>query len=284
MEYIIYKIINKVNNKVYIGQTINFKERVRSHRETAFRKSSREYNKPLYRAMRKYGLENFEIKIIDDSATSFEELNEKEIYYIQKYNSCVDYGCGYNLDKGGKNGLKSDYTKNKISEAHKGYGGGSFGKKGGEAYRAKKIMCLETGVIYPSAIDCAQDLFPSQIDSARKQISKCATPHVNRFKYKGYSFRFLDKNGEIIEKTVSPMDVSKNAKGIKIVNLTTNEVYASIKEAKERTGMSYSMIRDRIYNRVKDEKNILMVYEDFIANEEALTGNADGNLVPSLQK
>lgn len=284
MEYIIYKIINKVNKKVYIGQTINFKERLRQHIETPFRKTSAQYDKPLYRAIRKYGLDNFDIEIIDNTSKSIDELNQKEIYYISKYNSCIDTGNGYNLELGGKNGMKSEYTKKKISESHKGYGGGSFGKRKGDAYHAKSVICLETKKIYPSAIDCAEDIFPNNVVTARKQISKCANPNINRFTYKGFSFRFLDKQGNIIEKNVSPIDISRNAKGVKIINLNTNEIYNSINDAETKLNISYSMIRDRIYGRVKDKNINLMIYEDFIANEEALTGKADGNLVLSLQK
>lgn len=61
---VIYKITNLINNKIYIGQTIHFKERIRSHEETAVNVKSKSYNNPLYKTFRKYGIENFSIEII----------------------------------------------------------------------------------------------------------------------------------------------------------------------------------------------------------------------------
>lgn len=116
MKYVIYKITNLINNKIYIGQTTNVKERFRHHKQAPFRKGSRDYNKPLYRAIRKYGLDNFSFEIIDKSATSIDELNAKEINYIKLFDSIIDSGHGYNLESGGNNGLKSEYTKKKYQK------------------------------------------------------------------------------------------------------------------------------------------------------------------------
>ena len=58
---VIYKITNTINNKLYIGQTVDFNHRIRSHEETGFNKNAESYNNPLYRAIRKYGINNFEI-------------------------------------------------------------------------------------------------------------------------------------------------------------------------------------------------------------------------------
>lgn len=88
----IYKIQNKINNKVYIGQSINIETRWRHHK--SYPLSSSHY--PIYRAFNKYGLENFDFSIIE--LCSVNELNEKEIYYIKKYNS---YYKGYNQTTGG---------------------------------------------------------------------------------------------------------------------------------------------------------------------------------------
>ena len=66
----------------------------------------RENKKPLYLAFQKYGLENFDYDIIEHSNYfTRDELNQKEIYYIEKYNS---YQNGYNMNKGGNytSGLK----------------------------------------------------------------------------------------------------------------------------------------------------------------------------------
>ena len=75
---IIYKIENLLNGKCYIGQTIRpLNERLGEH----LRHSSY-----IGRALNKYGIENFDIREID-AASTIEELNKKEIYYINEYNT-----------------------------------------------------------------------------------------------------------------------------------------------------------------------------------------------------
>lgn len=96
----IYKITNKVNGKIYIGQTINKPEdRFKAHIKEA-RNNNQNY---LYRAMRKYGIENFELEVIDE-AKSIDELNCLEEYYISKFNS-TDSEIGYNMHLGGNNNI-----------------------------------------------------------------------------------------------------------------------------------------------------------------------------------
>lgn len=97
--YWIYKITNKINNKVYIGVTDNIKVRFNNHKTRYLNKKSREYNKSLYRAFRKYGIGNFDFSIIEDNV-SYKNAFEKEKYYISKYDSKEK---GYNETIGGEN-------------------------------------------------------------------------------------------------------------------------------------------------------------------------------------
>ena len=92
----IYKIQNLTNGKCYIGQSKNIKRRWKDHRCSANNSVDHNYNNPLYRAIRKYGIENFSFEVIEECLVS--ELNDKEKYYIQKYNSFFN---GYNLTLGG---------------------------------------------------------------------------------------------------------------------------------------------------------------------------------------
>ena len=95
----IYKITNLVNNKIYIGQSINIKRRFEEHHYKPFYQKGDEYNIPLYRAIRKYGVDNFNFEVIEECLP--EELNDKEQYWIQYYNSYIQNNCGYNLTYGG---------------------------------------------------------------------------------------------------------------------------------------------------------------------------------------
>lgn len=92
----IYKIENMVNNKVYIGCSNDIERRWNDHRTRAFSEGDREYNKTLYRAFRKYGLDNFKFSIICEC--SKEDIKEKEIAFIELYDS---YNNGYNETIGG---------------------------------------------------------------------------------------------------------------------------------------------------------------------------------------
>jgi group I intron endonuclease len=90
MEGFIYKVTNKVTGKSYIGQTRNTVEfRWRQHYKS-------KDNKYFHRAIQKYGKENFEITTLEKCDVN--KLNEREIYYISKYNTFEN---GYNLTKGG---------------------------------------------------------------------------------------------------------------------------------------------------------------------------------------
>lgn len=93
----IYKITNLVNQKSYIGQSVNIDKRLKEHINDAFNPNRKEYNYPLSRAYRKYGVENFSKEVL--CICSKEELNKKEEYYIKIFNSKEN---GYNQQDGGQ--------------------------------------------------------------------------------------------------------------------------------------------------------------------------------------
>lgn len=107
----IYKIINKVSKKEYIGQTINLEERW--HQHTHKKRSNCRY---LKHAFNKYGIDNFEFKLV--CVCFDEDMDKLEEQYIEKFNTLVPYG--YNLRKGGNGGRHHEETKRKISLALKG--------------------------------------------------------------------------------------------------------------------------------------------------------------------
>lgn len=110
----IYKITNKINNKIYIGCSINIEHRWSQHKWESQNSKLPTYNYSLHQAFRKYGIENFSFEIIEECEESL--LNEKEIYWIDFYNS---YQKGYNETKGGDRGpiLKGEENPNaKLTE------------------------------------------------------------------------------------------------------------------------------------------------------------------------
>lgn len=94
----IYKITNKINNKVYIGLSVSIKDRFAEHKRNAYNKDYKGYDYPLYRAIRKYGLDNFIFTVIEECDR--EILKEREIFYIAKYKS-NNSRYGYNQNSGG---------------------------------------------------------------------------------------------------------------------------------------------------------------------------------------
>ena len=59
----IYKIENLLNGKVYIGQSINIEHRIYRHKKNYLNQNRVEFTKPLYRAFRKYGIDNFSFEV-----------------------------------------------------------------------------------------------------------------------------------------------------------------------------------------------------------------------------
>lgn len=97
---LIYKITNNINNKCYIGQTIKTpEERWKEHKQHAFGTHLNDINKSLYKAIRKYGVENFTFEVLQDNIETYEQLDKAEIYWIDFYNSFIK---GYNETFGGQ--------------------------------------------------------------------------------------------------------------------------------------------------------------------------------------
>jgi len=106
---VIYKIENKINGKVYIGQTNDFKLRINGHKSNAFNPKSNSYNLPICCAIRKYGWDNFTKIIIEtiEDDKGYEYVDKRERYYIEYYNSLCDNN-GYNIELGGVGGPKRE--------------------------------------------------------------------------------------------------------------------------------------------------------------------------------
>lgn len=132
---IIYVFTNKINGKQYVGQTVRpFEERFGEHK----RKKSL-----LNSAFNKYGEENFTYKVVD-TAETIEELNRKEVAWIQKLGSVEPFG--YNLCYGGGNTMGYNHKpesrlKMSMTKKNKGSAKGEknhfYGKKHTEETRRK---------------------------------------------------------------------------------------------------------------------------------------------------
>lgn len=162
---IIYKATNLINDKCYIGQTISsLAHRKRQHKCEAVNNYS---NMILSKSIRKYGWENFSWEIICECSAR-KELNEKETFYIENYNTYTPNG--YNLTKGGdgisgfhwseesKQKQRERNLGKKLSEEHKkNISNGTIGKcrKYSDETINKSIECRNGGMMF---VDIAEEM------------------------------------------------------------------------------------------------------------------------------
>lgn len=110
----IYKIVNEVNGKVYIGKTnYTIQKRFKEHLHDRNRRKMQK--RPLYAAMNKYGPENFTVHLVEE--VPVQKASQREIYWIKYYNS---YHNGYNATFGGDGKPYMDYKA--ISQKYKEIG------------------------------------------------------------------------------------------------------------------------------------------------------------------
>lgn len=134
----IYLIKNRVNDKIYIGQT---KRTIELRWKEHLYEASKSINKQcpyFHRAIKKYGEKSFEIIQLDTASTK-EELNLKEIYYIKLYNSNNPL-VGYNLTKGGESGKTTEVCQLDLN-------GKLIAQYNSIAEASKKTGCCSSAII-----------------------------------------------------------------------------------------------------------------------------------------
>jgi group I intron endonuclease len=182
---VIYQITNNITNDFYIGKSVNPKERFYKHKYNASQTNSQTH---LYRAMRKYGTDNFSMSILDE-ANSKEELNDKEKMWINKLNP------KYNMTKGGDGGDTS-HSPNYIESMKKIDNSGSrnpmYGKKRNiskqqldnahrEAQKANRCPVSCEGITYPSVGDAQSAYIGINV---RKRLDNPKYPNFYRLRPK----------------------------------------------------------------------------------------------------
>lgn len=260
---LIYKATNKINGKIYIGQTHKSLE----ERKMCHKHDSKNIDTYFYRAIRKYGWDNFSWEIVEDNIPTEEELNNKEKYYIQKYDCFDNKEKGYNTTSGGernysltieeckKRSLRAQGVNNPMynkpgtwlgkhfSETHKKNlskslkGKPHYGQQKDKHYNAKQVINLSTGEIFGSIISASE-----KYNVCRDALSNCLNKKTNTCC--GCKWDFLEN---IDQSTFSPLEKnnkdfkpSYQKKNIYIQELDT--IYNTLKEAANVLGCSPSLI------------------------------------------
>lgn len=209
---LIYKATNKINGKAYIGQTVkSLRKRKRDHLAAAFRPGADFY---FWRAIRKYGPENFKWEKLCECASKV-ELDKKEKYYITYYNTFEN---GYNLTLGGEGNLgwiPSEEIKKKISKSRRGKLIGKdnpfYGKKHTKETRRKmsKNHPRLCGKDNPNYGRIASEETRRKISKASKgrwlgrEHTKIAKDKIRKARVQKWLVVFPDGHKEIIENMLS---------------------------------------------------------------------------------
>jgi group I intron endonuclease len=195
--YTIYKSVNTKTGKVYIGFDSNWPNRVRIHKS-----ASKNQDYKFYRAIRKYGWDNFD-HVIVSYFKDLDTLSKAEDYWIRATDSIKN---GYNSRDGGRDSFvtteetkqklsesakgkpKSEETKQKISESLKG-------RKLPESHRLKligRILSAKRKTLIGISITTGEKIVFDCIKDAKKAgfINAGEVARGNRPHSKGYFFSY----------------------------------------------------------------------------------------------
>lgn len=241
----IYLIKNTVNGKLYFGQTIQgFKKRYVGNLEKYTE------NEHLRNSIKKYGIENFEIREEFDKAYSKDELDRLEDMYICLYNTIND-NYGYNKRRGGSRGRLSMSSREKISQSKMGENNPMYGKtlseshknaislsqKGSKNYNARQVICVETQEIFPTVVEASKWAGLSTYNSISKcckGITTCAGRHpITKERLRWRYYDEVKDTGLIplreFSKPPKKEDVKNNGA---VICINTSEIFTTIEEAK----------------------------------------------------
>lgn len=243
--YDVYVHINKINNKMYVGQTCqNPKNRWRNG--DGYKGCTLFYN-----AIQKYGWDNFE-HIVVLSNLSLEDANYFEEILIKKLDT-TNKDKGYNLRSGGENSRISDETKRKMSKSQKGKimsiesrlkmkehhwdcsgeNNPNYGKRGVDSHHYGKHLSDETR---KKISDANKDKYVSE--ETRQKISKANKGRKSHRLGKHLS----EEHKKNLRKSHTGMSGANNPSARKVLCIETGEIYSTIKEASNKMCISSSSI------------------------------------------
>jgi len=263
---IVYIFTNLINNKKYIGITTKTLEERYKYHLWGINNGSYFHN-----ALRKYGVENFKLEILD-KANSENELKEKEIYWIKFYNSRKQ---GYNLTNGGDGvwGYKhTEETKEYLRKVNSGSNNHMYGRELSEETKIKLSESLkgENNPNYgkPMKELTKHNLSKTQKDSGRYKGDK--NPNYGKIHSDNTKIKMSENHANF--------SGGNHPQAIEIVQLTKDNILVNIfpssKEAFENTGADRSHIIKCCKNKSKTAKGFKWMYkkdyEGIVKSEDVL--------------
>jgi len=260
----VYKLTNIIDGKSYIGQTTRtVEERVLEHFKYHL-KPDRGCRKLSF-AIKKYGVENFKIETID-TADSLEDLNNKEIYWIEYYNSMKN---GYNLSSGGngRGSFISDETRKLLSKAGKGRKHSADQKrKIREAHLIPVYQYTKDGFFIKEHSSSADAFLITNINNS--DIGKCCKG--KKKSAGGYQWKFF-KNKKIDAVLPRKKSIPKNkpiTNNKRVAKINSDriilEIYNSIIEAAAKNKCDNSDIVKVCKGKMKSVKGLLFIYHSIL--------------------
>lgn len=163
----IYSISNTINNKIYIGQTVNLRNRVSDYKNATH--NQKYVRRSLVSDMIKYGDDNFVMTIVEECRPS--QLDEREEYYISKFNA-TNPSKGYNILPSSCNVNSIDSRKRK-SLSHMGLKESSSTKRKKSnmimAIKDRILIVSDSGKLFGDYVGCSKDY----VKNCLRQPSKC---------------------------------------------------------------------------------------------------------------
>jgi len=242
----IYKITCNANKMIYIGQSKDIKRRFSHHKYTL--KKNKSHNKHLQYAWNKYGKDDFDFEIIE--MVDMDEIDEREKYWIEYYDS---YKQGFNQTEGGSG----------IGHNNKVYKYTGF-----KDNKQKIIANLNTGERFYSFEELNKRYkisnpyyFKNIIDDINAGIRFTAIGY-----YWCYDYYGIDDNEEL-QNRIKLKEKSFSLKPIKIINITTGEIFESINEAGKYYNIPNGQISNCINKKVKSAHGyVFMRYDEYVEN------------------
>lgn len=240
MKGFIYKITNRVNGKVYIGQThFTIEHRWKQHQKN-FNIEHRK--QPLYCAFAKYGIENFDVEKIEE--IECDKLDEREIYWIAYYDSFKN---GYNATLGG-DGKIYTWTDNQYEEIRSLYLSGFTTKKIAELFNVSAYTI--TGILKSMNVKLRRNPMDMNNYEAQELISNYKT---------GFTLTTLAKKYNTDRETVKRFLLSKG------VDLREHSLILKNVELQEfliedfLAGMGYKDLEEKYKADTRTIKRILVI-------------------------